>query len=661
MSVLSEFVGKYISSDKLVNTCPNVKVRETLVDGTMSLTEELAASGHSEGTLSNVMEGLNTFVATIKTSFSDHGRRLSLFGESTTDTSGKLRLSRRQTISADDKSVMQLRQSNVMANDIAASEINSARRRAYSCNNGPHEAQSCGFSKSETRIKTLNMRKRTGSSNLGSLEENFRRMSLKSNGNGGEDACILEDPFPNEIDDKGTDETSEGTLSSVMEGLNNFVATIRTSVSAHGRRLSLFGGSATNTSERPRLNRRQTISADDKSVMQLRQGNVKGNCIASSEFNSVGRRKSYSNNTGPHQAQIGKFGSAEKGTNMKQRTGSNNLGSLEDCVRRPSLKSSYDNRRENTCILEDLSPNEIDDEDTEEAGKGSLSTMMEGLNTFVSTIRTSVSDRGRRLSLFGGSATNTSERPRLSRRQTISADERSVMQLRQGNVKGNCIASSEFNSAERRRSYSYNTGPHQAQSCEFGKLGSAEKATNIRKSTVSNNLGSLDGNFRRPSFKTNFDNRGENTCILEDPSPSENVDEETISLSEDKDELSFFDIVRKNLRSLEMNIVLRYRRYNKRDKLKRRADFYRAKYNTETETKKEKNSDSEKSKGVPRLFSFVRNKFTSSRGTSKRMDADAIRKEVAIKVEKRKQLYKGKSRDEIRAHIRGKHLQESSF
>ena len=661
MNVLSEFVGKYISSDRLANTGPNVKVRKNLVDRPMSLTEELAASGHSEGTLSTVMEGLNTFVAAIKTSFSDHGRRLNLFGESTTDTSERPRLSRRQTISADDKSVMQLRQSNVMANDIAASDMNSARRRAFSCNNGPYEAQSCDFSKG-TRTKTLNMRRRTGSNNLGSLEGNFRRPSLKSNGNGGEDACILEDHFPNEIDDEGTDDTSEGTLSSVMEGLNNFVATIRTSVSDHGRRLSLFGGSATNTSEGPRLCRRKTISADDKSVMQLRQGNVNDNCITSSEFNYAGRRRSNSYNTGPHQAQIGKFGSAEIGTNMKQRTGSDTLGSLKDYVRRPSLKSSFDNIRKNTCILEDLSPNEIDDEDTEEAGKGSLSTMMEGLNTFVATIRTSVSDHGRRLSLFGGSATNTSERPRLSRRQTISADERSVMQLRQGNVKGNCIASSEFNSAERRRSYSYNTGPHQAQSCEFGKLGSAEKATNIRKSTVSNNLGSLDGNFRRPSFKTNFDNRGENTCILEDPSPSENVDEETISVSEDKDELSFFDIVRKNLRSLEMNIVLRYRRYNKRDKLKRRADFYRAKYNTETEqTKKEKNSDSDKSKGVPRLFSFVRNKFTSSRGTSKRMDADAIRKEVAIKVEKRKQLYKGKSRDEIRAHIRGKHLQESSF
>ena len=299
---------------------------------------------------------------------------------------------------------------------------------------------------------------------------------------------------------------------------------------------------------------------------------------------------------------------------------------------------------------------------------GSMSPVMEGLDNIVATIRTSVSDHGRLSNLFGGSfkkTTNTSETTGQCRRTISSIDDVSIRKLREGNDKENCNDTPGFDALRRTRAVSCGARHCQVQGCEIWKFGKGEKTLNLKRSTGSYTLNSLEENLSRKSSSSSscdkslhVRKRG-NTCVIEETAPNEE-DEHEISLpSRKNDELSFMDIIRKNLRSLEMNIVLRHRRYNKRAKRKHLADFYRAKYNTEashslkeTQVKLGTATDG-KSKGIQRLFDFVRTRFTAQRNNC--TEADAVRKGVAIKVEKRKQLFKGKSRGEIRAHVRGKY------
>ena len=282
---------------------------------------------------------------------------------------------------------------------------------------------------------------------------------------------------------------------------------------------------------------------------------------------------------------------------------------------------------------------------------------MEGFNTFVVTIM----DHWRPFNLFSESVfTNKTEGLELSRCQISSTDDDTVTELRQSNG----ITQSDFETGTKSRG----ARPCRVQGCEFRNSGAREKALDQKRRNESQCLGSQEENIRKTYDRSHI-GRGENApCVINNSFLNkENTDDDT-SAVDNHGEMSFFDIVRKNLRSLEMNVVLRHRRYNKRAKLKSRADFYRAKYNTETGQMNRKRVTDGKPKGISRLFGIVRSNFTSKqngpnrmnadviREEANRMSADAIRKEVVMKLEKRKQLYKGKSREEICDHIRGKYL-----
>ena len=287
--------------------------------------------------------------------------------------------------------------------------------------------------------------------------------------------------------------------------------------------------------------------------------------------------------------------------------------------------------------------------------EGLLSSVAEGLNSIVTTLRTSVSDHGRRFSLFDGSTT-----------KTMSTSECLQQSGYASRFDGNCIGSFGF-VIPRRRVESCGARPCQAHGSENLKFGNGEKALNLRRSRATNNLNSHENALgSQSSSRSNsvgslhVKKRGP-TCVIEEPSLHEENEHEPASLDKKQDKPSFRDIFRNNLNTLEKNIVLRHRRYKRRAKRQHLADIYRKKYNTEASESskanelKEESATDGKSKGISRLFNFVRTKFT----TQPKSRTDTIRMRVAIKMEKRKDIYKGQSRAKIRAHFRGKYLHES--
>ena len=107
--------------------------------------------------------------------------------------------------------------------------------------------------------------------------------------------------------------------------------------------------------------------------------------------------------------------------------------------------------------------------------------------------------------------------------------------------------------------------------------------------------------------------------------------------------------------------MLRHRRYQRRANRERLVDFYRKKNNTDAQESldvtqsKEETLSNGKSKGISRLFDFVRNKFTAQPSSR----TDNARKRVAIKMEKQKKLFQGRSRAEIVAYCRKKYSKGS--
>ena len=285
--------------------------------------------------------------------------------------------------------------------------------------------------------------------------------------------------------------------------------------------------------------------------------------------------------------------------------------------------------------------------------EGVLSFLAEGLNNIVDTFRTSVSDiGGRRSSLFVDSTTKTSgTSERLQQSGHTSATSASD---------GFCRGSVD----PRRRADSCGARPCRPHGCDQLKNENyGEKGTNLKRATATNNLSSIEATVgNKPTAASNNDRsvsakkRGP-TCAIEVSSLHEDDDNKADLADPKQDRLSFMDIVRNNLNSLQMNIVLRHRRYNRRGKRQRLADYYRKKYNSKAmDSPKGKDSEEEvtesgKSKGVSRFINFVRGKFTGQR----RSRTDSVRRRVAVKMEQRKQLYKGQSRVEIVAHIRGKY------
>ena len=306
---------------------------------------------------------------------------------------------------------------------------------------------------------------------------------------------------------------------------------------------------------------------------------------------------------------------------------------------------------------------------TENQNEGVMSSMVEGLNRAVATMRTSVSDYGHGFSLFNGSATRTMsasgglQHPRYF--STTSVDDETFRKSRQSN--NNCVGSFGFVIPRRRRTESCGARSCRAHGCENLKIGNGEKTLNLKRSTATNDLNSLaESSGSKSPYSSNSERslpvkERKQRCVIEEPSLNEEDEHETASSDMKQDKPSFMDIVRNNLKSLERNIVLRHRRYNRRAKRQRLADFYRKKYSTEdvespkANKLKEEPAIDETSKGISRLFNFVRTKVTVQR----KCRTDSVRKRVAIKMEKRKGLFKRQSRVEIVAHFRRKYLKDS--
>ena len=293
--------------------------------------------------------------------------------------------------------------------------------------------------------------------------------------------------------------------------------------------------------------------------------------------------------------------------------------------------------------------------------RGRLSTMIEGFNSIVASLRSSASDHPRPQDLFDGPL------DALRHRRSSTSVAESIKELRERNErKEHCIGSYGFVIPRRKRAETCETRRRRMPVCDTLKL---EKG-DLRRSRRTNNLNTQEErNVSMSTSTLNSDGslvdekRGHDPKIVE-PSTNEIDDTDTISSCMETNEPgpSFMDKIRNNLRSLERNIVLRHRSYNNRAKRKNLSDYYRNKYSTDSSEssqprrlKEEETATNGKSKGVSRLFDFVRNKCTARRKTR----TDSVRERVAIKMEKRKQLFRGQSRAQIVAHIRRKYRRES--
>ena len=331
---------------------------------------------------------------------------------------------------------------------------------------------------------------------------------------------------------------------------------------------------------------------------------------------------------------LGKYVFSEKQATDTRNDKDNEVFTDADETQSVTTKSSYSNQSERL-----------------------LSSVAEELNSIGATVKTSVSDHGRRFSLFDGSTTktmSTSEGLQQSGyASTTSIDD------------NNCKGSFGF-VIPRRRVESCGARHCRAHGTDNLEFGNGKKTLNLRRSRATNNLNSRENYLSSQSLSSSKSDgslpvkkRGP-SCVIEEPSLPEEDEHTPALLDKKQDKLSFRDIVRNNLNSLERNIVLRHRRYNKRANRQRLADFYRKKYNTEdpesskADELKEETPTNEKSNGISRLFNFVRTKFTAQRKSR----TDSIRKRVAIKMEKRKYIFKGQSREAIIDHFRKKYLND---
>ena len=289
------------------------------------------------------------------------------------------------------------------------------------------------------------------------------------------------------------------------------------------------------------------------------------------------------------------------------------------------------------------------------------------------TLGTSVSDQRRLLGLFDGAfakSSGKSEGP-LRRLSTPCLDE-SIRKLEESKDKQTYIDGSGFDNSRIKsepcgRKLLCWTQHNRKHSCRLRKFGKRANTPNLKRSTAINYLDMIKGNSNSKSSSSSRldgslgnEKRG-HTCTIEDPSSIEGGEHESSKSSMKHNERSFIDIIRSNIQCLERNIALRHRRHNKRAKRQTLAEFYRNKYKTEASepskgTKsKEETLTNRKSKGVSRLFDFLRREMT----TQDTRRTDSVRNRVATKLEKRKQRFEGQARVEVVAHFRRKYLNES--
>ena len=323
----------------------------------------------------------------------------------------------------------------------------------------------------------------------------------------------------------------------------------------------------------------------------------------------------------------------------------------------------------NETFFDDI--NSITDKTTASDQRG-LSSMIEGLNSILATFRTSVSDQGRLIGLFGGFFGKTT-RKSVGPLRSFSAPcmDESIKEFQESKDMETYIdmvdVSSRIKSESCGRKLLCWTKRSREHGCRLRKFRKGENTSNLKRSTAINILDKTEQNFgSKSSSCSTLDGslvyeKGGQTCVIEEPSSNEEGEHESSSSSIKHNELSFLDIVRENVQSLERNIVLRHRRYNKCAKRQAQMEFYRNKYKTGASEpskgikSKEETATNGKSKGVSRLFELLRTKkyYPGTRRT------DSVRKRVAIKLEKRKQIFEGQSRGEIVAHFREKYLNES--
>ena len=213
---------------------------------------------------------------------------------------------------------------------------------------------------------------------------------------------------------------------------------------------------------------------------------------------------------------------------------------------------------------------------------------------------------------------------------------------------------------------------HRKPEVDIWKFEKGEKAPSLRRSRANYNLNAMAD-----------DKKGPDSIMIAPPVNEVNDCEHS---DVENTEPSFMDKIRNNLRSLKMNIAIRRRRHNKREQRKQRADYYRNKYSTnapealkatrliEDEVvyrnkystnapealkatrliEDEVVSDSGKSK-VSRFFDTIRAKCTPRQKTR----TELARERVAIKMEQRRQMYKGQSRVQIITHMKGKYKKDN--
>ena len=296
------------------------------------------------------------------------------------------------------------------------------------------------------------------------------------------------------------------------------------------------------------------------------------------------------------------------------------------------------------------------------------STVVDGFNSIVASVRSSISENPRLQNLFNdGTVTANSDTLDVLRHSRSSAPiAESIKEWQEIDKAKDIIVRRKAKTCEttrrcmpevdiwemendkalsprRRKSKTCDSARRHTAGGYIWKFDRGEKTPSLRRSRANSNLNAVAHGKR------------DNDSIMVVPAEDEIADSDHSDV--ENNEVSFLDKIRNRFRSLRMNIALRHRRHEKREKRKQRADYYRKKYSTNesesfkaTQLIEDEVPDSGKST-VSRLFDIVRAKCAPRRKTR----TELARDRVAIKMEQRKQMYAGQSRIQIVTHMKGKY------
>ena len=277
-------------------------------------------------------------------------------------------------------------------------------------------------------------------------------------------------------------------------------------------------------------------------------------------------------------------------------------------------------------------------------GRGSLANILDGFSKIVASVRLSISEHPRIQSMFsdGTVAGNRDTSDELHHRCFSASIAESIKELQERYNEDDKIVGQKL------AAKTCETKLPRKPEVDIWKFEKGEKAPSLRRSRANYNLNAMADDKKGPD------------SIMVVPPVNEVSDCEHSDV--ENTEPSLMDKIRNNLRSLRMNIAIRRRRHNKREQRKQRADYYRNKYSTNAPEalkasrliEDEVVSDSGKSK-VSRFFDTIRAKCTPRQKTR----TELARERVAIKMEQRRQMYKGQSRVQIITHMKGKYKKDN--